>query len=258
MDAAKAVTATFDLPVTLTVVKSGSGSGTVTADTGSLTWNDNTGTASYAQGAEVTLTASADSDSIFTSWTGACSGNTAGCLIQMTAAQSETATFSLKADFSGAPVSGSAPLAVSFTDGSVDASSWLWDFGDGETSALQNPVHMYKGAGSYTVSLTANGATTAKEDYITVGACSSGLFNIGGSVRAYTMIKNAYESLTGGATLQIQAVSFSEELVLEQDKYVVMQGGYGCDFSSNPGFTTIQGSLTVSGGTVKIENMLIK
>lgn len=41
----------------------------------------------------------------------------------------------------------------STTQGSA-ISAWLWDFGDGETSSEQNPVHVYKNIGSYTVSLT--------------------------------------------------------------------------------------------------------
>lgn len=45
---------------------------------------------------------------------------------------------------------------VQFTDLSYNApTSWLWDFGDGTTSALQNPVHHYSTTGVYTVSLTA-------------------------------------------------------------------------------------------------------
>ncbi len=44
---------------------------------------------------------------------------------------------------------------VVFTDASTnDPESWLWDFGDGETSMEQNPVHQYDGGGNYTVCLT--------------------------------------------------------------------------------------------------------
>jgi PKD repeat protein len=48
-------------------------------------------------------------------------------------------------------------LLVSFTDSTVFAApitSWLWDFGDGSTSNLQNPTHMYSEVGSFDVSLT--------------------------------------------------------------------------------------------------------
>ena len=34
-------------------------------------------------------------------------------------------------------------------------SQWLWDFGEGNTSTQQNPVHTYSTAGSYTVCLIA-------------------------------------------------------------------------------------------------------
>jgi hypothetical protein len=61
------------------------------------------------------------------------------------------------ADFSAAPVSGQAPLQVTFTDLSTCATSWQWNFGDGSGSALQNPVHTYSAPGLYTVSLTVSG-----------------------------------------------------------------------------------------------------
>jgi PKD repeat protein len=47
--------------------------------------------------------------------------------------------------------------AIQFTDLSTSGgtiTSWNWDFGDGNTSIQQNPIHTYSSAGSYTVSLT--------------------------------------------------------------------------------------------------------
>lgn len=49
--------------------------------------------------------------------------------------------------------------AVSFTDESTIAangtiSSWLWDFGDGQTSSQQNPSHTFASGGNYNVTLT--------------------------------------------------------------------------------------------------------
>ncbi|MGD9404299.1 MAG: S8 family serine peptidase [Anaerolineae bacterium] len=77
------------------------------------------------------------------------------------------------AGFSGSPISGEAPLDVSFTDESTGViSGWAWDFGDGGSSTLQNPTHEYTTAGDYTVSLTVTGAggsdTREEIDYIHV------------------------------------------------------------------------------------------
>ncbi len=41
-----------------------------------------------------------------------------------------------------------------FVDNSVNAVTWLWDFGDGNVSEWQNPLHTYTENGSYTVSVT--------------------------------------------------------------------------------------------------------
>lgn len=58
------------------------------------------------------------------------------------------------ASFSASPISGNAPLNVSFTDSSTGATSWFWKFGDGNTSNEMNPTHTYSKAGNYTVVLT--------------------------------------------------------------------------------------------------------
>jgi PKD repeat protein len=42
-----------------------------------------------------------------------------------------------------------------FTNSSASATSWLWDFGDGTTSTLQNPTHTYGTEGTFQVCLTA-------------------------------------------------------------------------------------------------------
>ena len=43
---------------------------------------------------------------------------------------------------------------VTFTNTSANSISWLWNFGDGTTSAEQNPTHVYATVGTYTVTLT--------------------------------------------------------------------------------------------------------
>ncbi|MGQ0828815.1 MAG: PKD domain-containing protein [Bacteroidota bacterium] len=42
---------------------------------------------------------------------------------------------------------------INFTDGSTDAATWSWNFGDGNTSTTQNPSHAYTTAGNFTIKL---------------------------------------------------------------------------------------------------------
>ncbi len=57
------------------------------------------------------------------------------------------------ADFT---IDGTSDPTFSFTDNSqYTPTSWLWTFGDGQTSNLQNPTHTYAGLGQFNVCLTA-------------------------------------------------------------------------------------------------------
>lgn len=63
------------------------------------------------------------------------------------------------AAFSADVTEGLPPLTVQFTDESTAGTgteelTWLWEFGDGETSDEQNPSHEYANGGKYSVSLT--------------------------------------------------------------------------------------------------------
>lgn len=76
---------------TLTVSKAGAGSGTVSGP--SINCGASCST-SYADGSNVTLTASAAGGSTFTGWSGACSG-TGNCSLTMTSDKNVTATFGI-------------------------------------------------------------------------------------------------------------------------------------------------------------------
>ncbi|MCI0575506.1 MAG: tandem-95 repeat protein [Chloroflexi bacterium] len=81
----------------------------------------------------------------------------------------------LLASFTAAPLSGSVPLTVTFADASPgNVTGWLWDFGDGLTSTLQSPAHIYTLAGVYSVVLTVSGPggsdTLTRTNYIVASA----------------------------------------------------------------------------------------
>jgi PKD repeat protein len=48
-------------------------------------------------------------------------------------------------------------FTVTFTNTSMYASAYLWNFGDGSTSTETHPVHVYTATGTYTVTLEATG-----------------------------------------------------------------------------------------------------
>lgn len=62
---------------------------------------------------------------------------------------------------------GCAPLTVSFQDlsnpFSGNITQWSWDFGDGNTSALQNPVHTYITSDTFTVTLTVTNSSGCRQ-----------------------------------------------------------------------------------------------
>ncbi|MCX7607110.1 MAG: PKD domain-containing protein [Bacteroidia bacterium] len=81
---------------------------------------------------------------------GCTSSNTAACETTLVVAYRPVASFS------ATPLQGCPPLVVSFTNQSIYANAYLWDFGDGSpTSTQPDPVHIYTTSGEYTVTLYA-------------------------------------------------------------------------------------------------------
>lgn len=77
------------------------------------------------------------------------------------------------ADFIGTPTIRNAPVTVNFTDKSTGSvTKWLWDFGDGTQSNVENPVHQYDNPGTYTVKLTVTAAdgsdSQTRDNYVIV------------------------------------------------------------------------------------------
>ena len=68
------------------------------------------------------------------------------------------------ANFSFSPLTGSAPLEVTFVNTSVNAVSYSWNFGDNTAASTAiAPTHTYQASGNYTITLTATnqyGSTT--------------------------------------------------------------------------------------------------
>lgn len=68
----------------------------------------------------------------------------------------------VKAQFE-TPANGCAPYNASFNNTSLGGSDFIWDFGDGTTSTVHDPVHVYNSTGVYRVRLIANDANTCNQ-----------------------------------------------------------------------------------------------
>ncbi|MFC1734298.1 PKD domain-containing protein, partial [candidate division KSB1 bacterium] len=69
---------------------------------------------------------------------------------------------------------------VNFYDGSTNAAFYHWDFGDGDTSNMQNPSHTYTSNGTFTVKLTAINACGTDTISKTVTIGSTGIETLAG------------------------------------------------------------------------------
>ena len=136
------------------------------------------------------------------------------------------------AAFSADKTTGSAPLAVTFTDTSTNTpTSWLWDFGDGITSADQNATHTYTGAGSFSVNhLVTNAAGTSwsnKTDYVVVTPHKT-QWTVGANGADFTSLTDAIDSAS----------------VISGDTIFVYNGTYA--------FTGLTKSITITGESANL------
>jgi len=116
-------------------------------DTESVTWDFGDGETStsirpvhtYAQGGDYTV--------VLTLW-GEDDSTPAKVTQMLTLVDSPVAGFTFVKDY----------MTITFTNTTTFGVSYAWDFGDGETSIEENPVHTYAEAGDYTVTLNVTGS----------------------------------------------------------------------------------------------------
>jgi len=141
------------------------------------------------------------------------------------------------ASFTSNVTVGSAPFSVGFSDTSTNSPiQWAWTFGDGGTSSVQNPVHMYTTAGTYTVSLLATNYggsnSVTQTNYITVS---------GQSLPVASFIAN---TTSGPFPL---TVNFTDTSTNSPIQWAWTFGDGGTSSVQNPSYTyTTPGTYTVS------------
>jgi len=113
--------------------------------------------------------------------------------------------------------------SVQFTDASIGTDgrvvAWTWDFGDGETSALQNPQHRFAEAGTYTVALAVldDLGTASTQVRMTLGVASGP--NLA-ATRAISTCMPDFQTIPGGTvrvTVTIKSYTTIDGLTLHEE-----------------------------------------
>jgi PKD repeat protein len=105
---------------------------------------------------------------------------------------------------------------------------WLWDFGDGGTSTEQNPAHVYKSQGAFTVILTVWDSCGFSDSY---------------TARAYITIKESKTETPEPADLGVSYLLIDPAQVLPGQEVVI--SGNVCNQGEERGTKTV--SLMVNG-----------
>jgi len=155
----------------LTVAMVGSGSGIVTSSPPGIDCGSSC-TTTYTSGTSVTLNATPASDSVFTGWSGACSG-TAPCTVNLTANTSVTANFTLKTFVLTVSTAGNGSGTVTSSPAGVDCSpDCSKSYSSGASillTAAPSPGYQFdgwngggcSGTGTCTVNITADASVIA-------------------------------------------------------------------------------------------------
>lgn len=175
------------------------------------------------------------------------------------------------------------PATVDFTNHTLLASTYSWNFGDGNTSTAYSPTHTYQTDGVYTVTLIASSTCDADTlvftDYIKVGpsypcnvsfpangglgqtqtGCEGYLFDNGGPNEPYTAnyVGSMTIAPTGAVSVTLEFIEFDVEAdpSCQYDYLTVYDGpstaspilGTYCNGNNPPTFLTSTGSsITVA------------
>lgn len=68
----------------------------------------------------------------------------------------------------------------------------------------------------------------------------------------------AYATITGDDVLDVQDITFYEDLTLSKGFQVTINGGYDSSFSPVPGLSALHGSLTITAGSVVISGLVLQ
>jgi len=139
---------------------------------------------------------------------------------------------------SAVPFGSNDTVTLTATGSNSTFSSWSGDY-----VSISNP-------GSIT--MTANKAVTAT---FSAGAAT---VKIDGDSTPYYSINTALAAPVQDAIIKATATGFTENVTMQNSHTLTLKGGYSdSNFSSQTGYSTINGSLTISSGTLVVDKVVV-
>jgi subtilisin family serine protease len=187
----------------LSITKTGTGTGVVSSSPAGINCGS-VCTAPFAQGSSVTLTASSSTGSAFGGWSGACTGTSTTCVVNMTGAQSVTASFtavpsSTKFEESAAAFSGWKPFTDSVVGpirgDTVTGETVQFKFSGSSVTWLTK-----KGPGQGKASVTIDGASKGTIDLYAAAAQSAAQSFSGLGTGSHTLVLKVLGTKNASAT----------------------------------------------------------
>jgi len=74
----------------------------------------------------------------------------------------------------------------------------------------------------------------------------------------FETLQEAYNEAYHGDTIEVQAVTFNENLSIDQNKTVTLSGGFNEGYTYQSGMTTVTGNMSVTSGKITIEGITLK
>jgi hypothetical protein len=115
------------------------------------------------------------------------------------------------------------------------------------------------GAFDFTIQATdATSSTAFRNLSITIGSLPVRYGDPGAPINYDQIIQSAYDQCIDGYIIQVQDLAFSGDVICDHNVTITLQGGFDESYTNNASFTTIQGRLIISNGTVVVENIVIR
>ena len=147
---------------------------------------------------------------------------------------------------------GAGPFTLTATANTGDNVTWPGNC----DSTLGNGT----GAGTCTINAGISASKNVTATFTSTDCATKDVKNANTSVY-YNTVQSGYSAAQSTHAILMRAIAFLEDLLLNNTNAVVLKGGYDCDYNSNNGsYTTINGKLTISGGTgrVTVEKLIVK